>query len=45
MHGSVPRASATENQRHSAVEYVFLVEGCTVLLYSSAWPRFKCRVR
>jgi hypothetical protein len=30
MHGSVPRASATENHRLSAVEYVFFVEGCTV---------------
>ena len=30
MHGSVPRASATENRRRSAVEYVFFVEGCTV---------------
>ena len=30
MHGSEPRASATENQRRSAVEYVFFVESCTV---------------
>jgi hypothetical protein len=44
MHGSVPRASATENQRRSAVEYVFLVESCTVHVYS-AWPKFKCYVR
>ena len=42
--GSVPRAFATENQRRSAVEYVFLVEGCTVHVYIT-WPRFNCRVR
>ena len=44
MHGSVPRAIATENQRRSAEEYVFLVDGCTVHVYSP-WPIFKCRVR
>jgi hypothetical protein len=44
MHGSVPRAFATVNQRRSAVEYVFLVEGCTVHVYNT-WPRFNCRVR
>ena len=44
MQGSVPRALATANQRRSVVEYVFLVEGCTVLVYS-AWLRFKYRVR
>ena len=41
---SYTRALATENQRRSAVEYVFLVEGCTVHVYS-AWPIFNCRVR
>jgi hypothetical protein len=30
VQGSMPRTSATENRRRSAVEYVFLVEGCTV---------------
>ena len=34
MHGSMPRYSATENQRRSTVEYVFFVEGCTVPVYS-----------
>ena len=31
----MPRAVATENQRCSAVEYVLLVEGCTVHVYSA----------
>jgi hypothetical protein len=44
MHGSVPRAFATENQRRSAVECVFLVVGCTVHVYNTR-PRFNCRVR
>ena len=44
IHGSVPIDSATENQRFSVEEYVFLVEGCTVHVYNT-WPRFKCCVR
>ena len=44
MRGSVPRAFATVNQRRSAVEYVFLVEGCTVHVYNTC-SRFNCRVR
>jgi len=44
IHGSVPMDSATENQRRSAEEYVFLVEGCTVHVYNT-WPRFKGCVR
>ena len=41
IHRSVPIDSATENQRRSAEEYVFLVEGCTVHVYNTR-PRFKC---